>query len=57
MTAKIPKSQGEFEEIQRRFKGAVEAARRTLQNAQRDFDKICNEYGDWARECRKQGYR
>ena len=57
MKIKLPESQEEFEEIRRRTLGTVEIARKTLRNAQLNFDRAANEYADWARECRKLGYR
>lgn len=53
---KIPENREEFEGIRRRYKESIEVLRATLQRAQGNFDRACNEYSDWARECRKKGY-
>lgn len=53
---KLPESREEFEAIQRRQKEQIETLRLTLARAQQQFDRACNEYSDWARECRKKGY-
>lgn len=53
---KLPESREEFEQIRGRQKGKIESLRVTLSRAQQQFDRACNEYSDWARECRKKGY-
>lgn len=54
---KLPENAAEFEAIERRQLDKIESLRKTLANAQRDFERACNEYRDWKIECGEKGFR